>query len=634
MSSHDGPANVILVSMPWAPVTEPSLALATLAGELNNFGISTHALHLNLGLLKYLRFSSYKRIADLYALNDMLFTATFHSNIDSRQKKELTLLAENLLKYDWRWKTDFNTVVELVDYFLYIRNKIIPLYLEDCAKRITQLSPTLVGFTCLFDQTIASVALAKIIKQSQNPLIAFGGYSISGTVGEEVLKYFDHIDVVCSGDGESQIEALANASINRDNLSEVPNSVYRMGPSTGVSKSRIERNTFIKPIDLNKRATPYFDDYFDEIEELRNKERLNVKVDSLPIENSRGCWWGEKHHCTFCGIAQADMKYRQCSAEVTTSLIKFLQNKHNINNFRFIDYILPYNFYHTMLPDLAGFEEKPGIGCEIKANITYEHAKLLKDAGVYEVQPGIESFNSEILKRMSKGVSGIQNIACLIYLHRTGIGINYNLLFGMPNDEARDYYDVTSVIPLLYHLPPPFHCQKVEITRHSELYVKWSQFGYPRPPLPKSIYNIIFSEQYSKEIEIDVNNLAYYFENELDVSGELDAIYKVALHQVGHWKKEYARRDMALSWAGIEGRKIKFTDSRYSQEPKVVEFGRKHLLVIELIDNFIRSKSAIINDLCEQLTKEWVESCIEDLESNRFVFVEKDRVLNLALPEK
>ena len=34
----------------------------------------------------------------------------------------------------------------------------------------------------------------------------------------------------------------------------------------------------------------------------------------LTMETSRGCWWGQKHHCTFCGLNGKGMRYRSKSS--------------------------------------------------------------------------------------------------------------------------------------------------------------------------------------------------------------------------------------------------------------------------------------------------------------------------------
>ena len=33
-------------------------------------------------------------------------------------------------------------------------------------------------------------------------------------------------------------------------------------------------------------------------------------VPALPVESSRGCWWGQKSHCTFCGLNGEGMRFR------------------------------------------------------------------------------------------------------------------------------------------------------------------------------------------------------------------------------------------------------------------------------------------------------------------------------------
>src|SRR6185295_14313660 len=35
----------------------------------------------------------------------------------------------------------------------------------------------------------------------------------------------------------------------------------------------------------------------------------------LLFETSRGCWWGEKAHCTFCGLNGQTMNYRAMSPQ-------------------------------------------------------------------------------------------------------------------------------------------------------------------------------------------------------------------------------------------------------------------------------------------------------------------------------
>ena len=46
--------------------------------------------------------------------------------------------------------------------------------------------------------------------------------------------------------------------------------------------------------------------------------------------------------------------------------------------------------------------------------------RLLRDAGVTTIQPGIESFSDRVLKLMKKGVTGLQNIQLLKWCKEIG----------------------------------------------------------------------------------------------------------------------------------------------------------------------------------------------------------------------
>ena len=48
---------------------------------------------------------------------------------------------------------------------------------------------------------------------------------------------------------------------------------------------------------------------------LKASTLSNLIEPALLAESSRGCWWGEKFHCTFCGLNGAGMKYRSKSPE-------------------------------------------------------------------------------------------------------------------------------------------------------------------------------------------------------------------------------------------------------------------------------------------------------------------------------
>src|SRR6266404_3046483 len=154
---------VVLASMPWAPVTEPSIALGILHAQLKRNAISSRVLHANIALLRYVTFDTYLLVAGFWALNEFVFTESLSPGIDDDQLKALVERCMIHLSGGGRGNTHsrYPDAASLVEMLLRFRDTVAPRYLEECAAEILADDPTMVGLTCLFDQTLASVALAK-----------------------------------------------------------------------------------------------------------------------------------------------------------------------------------------------------------------------------------------------------------------------------------------------------------------------------------------------------------------------------------------------------------------------------------------------------------------------------------------
>src|SRR5262249_61544426 len=80
---------------------------------------------------------------------------------------------------------------------------------------------------------------------------------------------------------------------------------------------------------LDALPAPDYAEYFD------RAASLELPTDSvwIPFESARGCWWGARHHCTFCGLNGTTMRFRAKSPqrvldELTTQARRY-------RNFRF-----------------------------------------------------------------------------------------------------------------------------------------------------------------------------------------------------------------------------------------------------------------------------------------------------------
>jgi ribosomal peptide maturation radical SAM protein 1 len=127
----------------------------------------------------------------------------------------------------------------------------------------------------------------------------------------------------------------------------------------------------------------------------------------------------------------------------------------------------------------------------VKANLKHPQLAAMKRGGITIIQPGIESFSSEVLNLMKKGVSGAQNVQLLKWSEEIGIQPAWNLLAGFPGESPAEYARMAELIPLLTHLEPPTGCSRIRLDRFSPLFNKSGEVGITRVR-PTLAYYYIF----------------------------------------------------------------------------------------------------------------------------------------------
>ncbi len=82
-------------------------------------------------------------------------------------------------------------------------------FLERCLAEVAAWEPSVVGFTSMFHQTAASLALAERVKAVlPETFVVFGGASCRGETGSELLRRFRFVDAVATGEGEAVLPEL------------------------------------------------------------------------------------------------------------------------------------------------------------------------------------------------------------------------------------------------------------------------------------------------------------------------------------------------------------------------------------------------------------------------------------------
>jgi ribosomal peptide maturation radical SAM protein 1 len=376
-------------------------------------------------------------------------------------------------------------------------------FLEEIVAEIAASEPDIVGFTNTFAQGVASLAAARLLKERlPSAVVMMGGANCEGPMGRELVRNFPFVDVVVAGEGESVLLELVSRIVAGSALEGLHGVVTSANarPSDEPAPGRFDSAL---PVDLDTLPFPDFGEYFAGIAAFAGEEAI---APHLLIEGARGCWWGAKHHCTFCGLNGATLAFRSKSPGRFVSELRHLREAYGVEHVSAVDNIMDYKYYETVLPELARLRLGTKLFFEIKANVRKDQVALLAESGVYEVQPGIESFDNGVLRLMRKGVTMLQNVQLLKWCKEYGVGVAWNILYGFPGEDPGAYERMTALVPLLAHLPPPQAVAPIRVDRFSPYFDDPEALGMTgiRPAFA-------YARVYDLQPET-LANLAYYFD--------------------------------------------------------------------------------------------------------------------------
>lgn len=613
---------VVLVSMPWGPPHEPSLGLGVLKACLKRHDIACTVIHAAPEMLRWVTVETYQFLSECWGLNEYIFTGQLDPyEMDARQAEALTerLQLSAATQRHPHYK-DAGTLRQVVQT---LRQDIVPVFVQEIAQRVLDADPVYVGFTCMFDQTMASLAVAKCIKQQRPDLpVVLGGYALQGPVAANIQRAFPFVDAVVLGDGEDEVLRL-----------------YERFSAAPPSPPAIADEPFIvhaPKVDMASSPTPDFSDWYATLATLEKVHQVKLSTRVLPVEASRGCWWGQVSHCTFCGIDDDSMTYRYKSADKVLQMLHELRERHGDVMFRFSDYIMPKVYYTELLPRLAQEPQRFRLQSEIKANHPPERVALLAAAGYRELQPGIESFSTPVLKAMRKGVRAIDNVSLLKAGYLNNIIIDYNILYGLPSDTEEDYNEMLSQVPMLYHLMPPISRNGTMVTRFAPLQTSPERFGLSTQQVHHPCYDVLFSAQFLKRSCFQLDDYAYYFERNFEYSEPLHQKYRQVTLQVEHWKAQLRERFVELSITpSHDDGCATVVDSRFSDPAEVYTLNACENAVYQAFDgapqNIERARTELVaQGLCSGTE---FDAALSRLQERRLLWLEDKLALGLAIPK-
>jgi ribosomal peptide maturation radical SAM protein 1 len=317
-------------------------------------------------------------------------------------------------------------------------------------------------------------------------------------------------------------------------------------------------------------------------------------------------------------------RFRAKSAERVREELAQQARRYRSFNFEAVDNILDPAYLRELFPALVAEGSDYRMFYEVKANLTRAHLRLLAQAGVDRIQPGIESLSSRVLGLMRKGVRAAQNVAVLKWARYYGIEVAWNILWGFPGETERDYTGQAAVVPHLVHLRPPAAASRIWLERFSPLFTEAEAFGV-RDRRPEASYRYVYPET------VDLDRVAYFFDYEV-ADALPDSAYDPLRGAVRDWTEAWqGQRPPELTYASAPGF-LQIYDGRHAETAGTYTFDGPLADIYLACGDRPTTASAVHRRLGLELPVEEVVEALAEFGRRGLMFLDGDLAVALALP--
>jgi ribosomal peptide maturation radical SAM protein 1 len=617
---------VAVVAMPFARCYQPVMPVGMLKAVVRRFGFPVDDYYPNLDLAAQLGFDVYDQVMGDGCTG---LLGEWASSVAAFGQES------NHADYFAAFPGDADrlTLVGLTPEFVNdLRERIMPEFMDACLDRIDWGSYAAVVFTSTYQQNVASLALARRIKQ-RHPHVAiiFCGGNVEGEMGIECMRAFPYIDYAVGGELEETIpELLRRIAAERD-----PYDLLGVAARRGESISFAGHATPVG--DLDALPIPDFDTFYEAARRYGLDETtgsmdagLRTIVCGIPIEASRGCWWGEKSHCTFCGLVETRAAYRSKSPERILAEIEELSARYGKSDFSGTDLVLDRKYVKQVFEPLSAGGHGYRFYFCVRANLKRDEIRTLAGGGMRVVVAGIESLNTHVLKLMRKGVSRLQNVNLLRWCTYYGIAVFWNLLYGLAGEQLEDYTEELETLRLIPFVIPPIMCQPLRLDRFSPDFrdTQLCPRNWQRPML-------CYSFAYPSYVNLE--EVAYFFDY-----GAASVVPEDAHEQtqqfVCQWRRDwYTGRRASLTYRRVET-DLLLQDTRWqSDQPRSYTLPDVDADIYEAFSSGPRTVAQVCAALASERPdlkpdEETIAATCDDLCDAGLMIGEGGKYLSLALP--
>lgn len=503
---------VVLVVPPVYPCGTPAIGVSILKAALGRRDIPCRVVYANMTLAGMMGLAEYHDMCRMAMGDDLAGECAFAKiayDLDESVIPDISCSQDDVAPL--REKIGLSTERGVTPEKWKHIETVCALFIARAAREIVALQPQIVGFSCALQQINSSIALARTIKKVlPETVCVLGGNNCEGAMGEEIADrgFFDYVF-----QGEADF-IFADFCSNYLRSGTLPTEkMIRCAP----------------PEDLNSIPVPDYSDYFIQSRPFTLEQRI------IPFESSRGCWWGQKHRCSFCGINSLTKTFRFKSTEKVFAELEALdRNCPEGVAFFATDAICPTSYFTDLFPKIAsrGFHRE--IYYEVKSNLTFAQLSAVTSAGVVKIQPGVESLSTRLLRLLNKGNNAGDTIRMLRDCRDLGLTAFWNLLVGIPGDKSADYAEQARLFPLLQHLTPPILIP-ISIQRFSPYFEHSEAYGIT-DLRPVSGYHRAFPDFFNRM------RLAMYFSAKFpSESRGMPGILDLLIQHTRRWRQRWQK---------------------------------------------------------------------------------------------
>ena len=277
-----------------------------------------------------------------------------------------------------------------------------------------------VGISLNVGSMHALPALLKKVKDCYpNSKVFIGGSHVYLEYRRLLLNFKQFVDFAVIGETENTISSIIENIHDESILSNIPGVILKEDLHKDISGERIDN---VDSIDF-----PSYE-YFESV------KRNNCSMEYYPIMTSRGC----PYSCTFCaGSKISGKKWRFRNPESVVDEIEFALRKYKTQDIEIFDdnFLLDKERAMKIMEMILkrNIKTRFRFGNGIRADkLDEENVKIMKKAGLWEANIGIETADPEQFLSIKKGESWDKIENAIKLLNKYDIQVGASFIIGLP----------------------------------------------------------------------------------------------------------------------------------------------------------------------------------------------------------